>query len=92
MIHWPRLHARSSSSTLAFMKRIPVESSSLASAGYESNARHLEVEFRHRAIYVYSDVPQDVFDALISADSKGQFFNRYIRDAFAYHPVPASGF
>ena len=64
------------------MPRLPVESSSLASVGYEPGTQRLEVEFRHGAVYAYSEVPQQVFDAFMTAESKGRFFNSEIRDRY----------
>ena len=32
--------------------------------------------------YVYEDVPQEVYDALIFSDSMGTYFNTHIRDHF----------
>lgn len=35
-----------------------------------------------RRRYTYFDVPQDLFEALLSAPSRGGFYNRHIRDRF----------
>jgi ATP-dependent DNA helicase RecG len=53
------------------MKRIPVESSSLASVGYDREISTLEVEFRNGGCYQYFPVPQRVFEQLMAAPSKG---------------------
>jgi hypothetical protein len=37
--------------------------------------------------YVYADVPPDVFDAFKTASSRGAFFNREIRDRYAFREV-----
>jgi len=39
------------------MKRQPVESSNLASVGYDAARQILEIEFNHGGIYQYYDVP-----------------------------------
>ena len=39
------------------MERIAVESSNLASIGYDEASMVLEVEFKHGGIYQYFDVP-----------------------------------
>jgi hypothetical protein len=70
------------------MKRLPVESSSLASVGYDANSRSLEVQFVHGAIYVYSDVPLEVFEGLMAAESKGRYLNSNIRDVYQDFKVP----
>ena len=37
--------------------------------------------------YVYADVPADVFEAFKNAPSRGAFFNREIRDRYAFREV-----
>lgn len=64
------------------IKREPVESSVLASAGYDAQRRMLEIEFHSGAIYRYLDVPEDIFRKLLAAESKGQFFGAKIRNKF----------
>ena len=63
--------------------RTAVESSVLSSVGYSTDAS-LELEFRSGAIYRYFAVPRPVFEELIAAESKGVYFNRYVRDRFRY--------
>lgn len=69
------------------MKRVRVESSSIASVGYDEASRSLEVEFLHGAVYRYAEVPRAVYAALLAAESKGSFFNSAIRDAYEFHQV-----
>lgn len=66
------------------MHRHLVDSTSLASIGYDSTDRTLEIEFKHGALYRYLNVPNDVFEALRAADSKGTFFNATIKDSYAF--------
>jgi KTSC domain-containing protein len=47
----------------------------------------LWVEFVSGRKYVYSDVPQQVADALGSAFAKGVYFNSRIRDCFACREI-----
>jgi hypothetical protein len=63
--------------------RTVVVSSVLASMRY-SNEAILELEFRTGAIYRYVAVPPAVVEGLIAAESKGAYFNRYIRNHFRY--------
>jgi hypothetical protein len=63
------------------MKRQSVESSNLASIGYDAENEILEVEFNHGGIYQYFDVPEKVYDELMNADSHGQYFDRNIKKA-----------
>jgi len=62
------------------MKRTPVESSNLVSVGYDPAAQILEVEFKSKKIYRYHKVPQQIFDGLMAADSKGAYFAAHIRN------------
>ncbi len=61
------------------MERTPVESSSIASIGYDAAEQVLEILFHHGGIYQYFDVPQDVYEAFISADSVGQYFTQHMK-------------
>ena len=61
------------------MERTSVQSSYLASAGYDLDTLTLEIEFNTGGIYQYSGVPQEVYDGLMTAGSKGTFFHQFIR-------------
>ncbi len=63
------------------MERIPVQSSNLASVGYDATSSTLEIEFHSGGIYQYDGVPQEIYDGLLSADSKGKYFHRNIKNA-----------
>ena len=52
---------------------IYVDSSNVEAIGYDGDARELHVQFVSGRSYVYYEVPQDVFDAFMSATSKGSF-------------------
>jgi ATP-dependent DNA helicase RecG len=66
------------------IKRIPVASSNIASVGYEKEARILEIEFHHGAIYQYVDVPEKVYEELMSSPSQGAYFMNEIKNKFEY--------
>jgi hypothetical protein len=63
------------------MKRVPVESSAIASIGYDSEEETLEVEFSSGTVYRYLRVPADVAAALYEADSRGKYFGEFVRAA-----------
>jgi hypothetical protein len=44
----------------------------------------LQLEFRSGAIYLYFGVPSAVFEGLLSASSKGKYFNQIIGGRFPY--------
>lgn len=69
------------------MNNIYVASSNLQSVGYDAHHQTLEVEFRNGAIYQYYDFSQAMYEKLMEASSKGQFFNAQIRNRFPYSRV-----
>jgi hypothetical protein len=66
------------------MQRVQLDSSLLASVLYQPDAELLDVEFRQGEHYRYFRVPPECFRQLLRAESKGRFFNRNIRNHFAY--------
>ncbi len=64
------------------MERTPVTSSNLKSVGYDPQTKTLEVEFQSGSIYQYSEVPEDVYQALMSASSHGQYYVQNIRSVY----------
>ena len=66
------------------MERESVNSSNLASVGYDPPSQTLEIEFNHGGVYQYFDVPKEEYDALMNADSLGSYFFHNIRDAYEY--------
>ncbi len=69
------------------MNRQPVSSSNLESVGYDQTTQTMEIEFRDGSLYQYFDVPQHVYDGLISAPSAGQYFHSQIRGIYRYARV-----
>ncbi len=65
------------------MQREPVDSSSMASVGYDARRRMLEVEFRNGGVYRYLDVPEDDYRALKEADSLGRHLNQEIKPFYS---------
>lgn len=61
------------------MDRKYVTSSNIASIGYDSISQTLEVEFLNGAIYQYYDVPEALYEGLMSADSHGKYFAEFIK-------------
>jgi uncharacterized protein len=57
------------------MERQAVTSSNISSIGYDSNSSILEIEFNKGGVYEYFDVPQYVYDGLMSASSHGKYAN-----------------
>lgn len=64
------------------MQMIPVISSNLAAVGYEGGS--LYITFHSGHTYRYDDVPQHVYDGLMSAPSHGKYFHAYIKNVYHY--------
>jgi len=70
------------------MDHAPVDSTSLASVGYDRASAILEVQFRDSGdVYQYLDVPETTYRALLAAESLGRYFNREIRGRYEYERV-----
>ena len=63
----------------------PVTSSNLRRVRYAENV--LQVMFQSGSIYEYTGVPRKVFNQLMRAPSKGQFFYYRIRCEYPYRRV-----
>lgn len=64
------------------MDRISVSSSNIDSIGYDEIEMVLEVEFLNGGVYQYFDVPLEIYEGFINADSHGKFLRAHIRDIF----------
>ena len=65
-----------------------VQSSALEQVSYDEAAHTLCATFRETGrTYVYQDVPEELYDGLIFADSLGRYFNANIRDHFPYREI-----
>lgn len=69
------------------MERTPVESSLVASVGYDPAKSTLEIEFQSGRVYRYFRVPKSVYDDLMKAESKGSYFNANIKGGYSYAKV-----
>lgn len=69
------------------MNRQSVESSNLASVGYDAENEILEVEFKHGGVYQYFDVPQNVYEELMNASSHGVYFSANIRNDYEFRKL-----
>lgn len=67
--------------------RIPVDSSNIKSIGFDEDSSTLEVEFNSGAVYQYFDVPFNVYNGMIEADSKGKYFAQHIKGFYRYVKV-----
>jgi KTSC domain len=68
-----------------------VNSSVIREYEYDADAQVLYITFVGGKTYGYDLVPADVYDDLVTATSKGEFFNRHIRDRYRYALVTLRG-
>lgn len=66
------------------MERTAVSSSTIRAIGYEAESTTLEVEFNSGAVYQYHGVPQDLFDGLMQAESKGRYLNAHVKGSYGH--------
>ena len=60
-----------------------VKSSLLDKVGYDPEAKVLAVQMNYSSdVYLYQDVPQDIFDDLLAAESKGGFYVKNIKGKY----------
>lgn len=52
-----------------------MQSSMLSGCSYDDEKKELTVTFSNSKNYVYEDVDKSIYDALISAESAGKYFN-----------------
>ena len=65
----------------------PVESSHIKAIGYDEETKTMRVEYA-QATYEYADVPKEVYEQIMSADSKGRALKEAVStNGFAYKRV-----
>ncbi len=69
------------------MTRQIIISTDLKSVGYDAIAHVLEVELQSGPIFRYFDVPLSVYDALMSAPSKGRYFDDNVQGKYESRPI-----
>lgn len=69
------------------MRITGVESTALATVGYDEGRQRLQLEFRGRGVYQYFGVPPAVHQSLLNATSKGSYFNHAIRGRFPFSRI-----
>jgi len=79
---WPK-QTPAPDNYVASDKWIPVESSFITHVSYYAPLKILEFKFRNGQRYSYSGVPKKVFMQFMKAHSKGDFFNRIIKQRYS---------
>ena len=66
-----------------------VNSAAIAFVGNDERKQQLFVTFRSGRTYAYEHVPKTVYEGLMRSPSKGEFFNRAIKDRYNYRLIRA---
>ncbi|HFD87443.1 MAG TPA: KTSC domain-containing protein [Gammaproteobacteria bacterium] len=61
---------------------IPVNSRAIRAVGYDPSTQRLRITFEQGDSYDFCGVPVHVYEGLMSASSKGTYYNDYIRDRY----------
>ena len=69
------------------MKRISLSSTTMLAAGYDADKKILEIQFVSGDVYQYFDVPLEIYNRLLEAESYGHYFNYNIRDNYSFLKV-----
>ncbi len=64
------------------MQMIPVRSRAISAVGYDPSTLQMYIRFKQGNTYTFCRVPQNVFDGLLSASSKGVYYDNHIRDRY----------
>ncbi|KKK77677.1 hypothetical protein LCGC14_2851170 [marine sediment metagenome] len=69
------------------MEMTEVESSHIEAIGYDSGVQQVRVRFKGGATYVYYDVPANIANNFIEAESVGEYLNEHIKGEYRYEKV-----
>ena len=66
-----------------------VESTLIEQVGYDAATQTLTVKLvTDGSVYEYMGVPQEVYDQLMAAESKGNFFTKNIKNVYKFQKKP----
>lgn len=64
------------------MEMISIQSSAISAIGYDEPSGRMAVRFKQGRTYTYCRVPRSVFQAFLNASSKGEYYDRHIKDRY----------
>lgn len=64
-----------------------VKSSNIDSIGYNKEEQQLFIKFNNGSLYMYNDVPEDVWEDLQNSESKGKFVYYELRNMYDYEKL-----
>ena len=62
-------------------------SSVILHASYNKYTSTLKVTFVSELVYEYKNVPEEIYNAMITSASKGIYFNRHIKGQYEFNKV-----
>jgi hypothetical protein len=63
---------------------VKVTSSNIEEIGYTPETKVLEVLFKAGGTYKYYDVPQEVYDDFVKAESVGKYFQANVKGVYEF--------
>jgi hypothetical protein len=64
------------------MRRTPVSSAGITQVGYHEDSETLEIAFSKGGVYQFFNVPTMIYDSLMSATSKDDYYHTSIGTRF----------
>ena len=61
---------------------VSVSSSAISAVGYDPSTMRMKIRFVQGNTYDFCGVPASIFSGLLNAESKGTYYNDYIRDRY----------
>lgn len=59
-----------------------INSSAISFVDYNQTSRELTITFTSGGTYTYYDVPPAIYTALLASNSKGRYYNKFIKDKY----------
>jgi hypothetical protein len=69
------------------IQRQPVNSSDIASIGYDEAGETLEIEFKATGVYRYFSVSKNVYEEFARTPSPGKYFLQHIKGKYAWEKI-----
>lgn len=64
------------------MQMISVRSSAISAVGYDPDRMQLDIRFKQGHTYTFCQVPQNIYEGLMSAPSKGSYYSSHINERY----------
>ncbi len=64
------------------MEMVVIKSKAISAVGYDPTTKKMKIKFIQGKTYDFCRVPEQIFNELLSATSKGTYYNAHIRDKY----------